>query len=338
VLKDLIPQSNPNPHDRLTAICMARLRHHGFQVSDIASEEELDAVLVSAPLLDYAYHSWYIHGRESVHEPAAHSRLSTFVRECHAFPIVPGPRAELDRFGPLHVIAAFDLPLSLAGPDQLRTLNQASDNQRLTPLHVACMQNSRVAVKELLALPRILVNAPDKDGSTPLAWASMSHTSGDADVVKLLLSHSKIKVNQANEYGLAALHCAASAGRADIVKLLLAHPKIKVNQADASGVTPFIFACSSASMDVETVKLFLAHPKVNVNAADKNGTTALMWMMVTVASMVPIDMIKAILAHPKIDPNLWDKGGQSTAYWIQRSRRQDIIDIFKAHPRFRLRR
>lgn len=335
VLKDLILQSNPNPHERLAAVCMTRLRDHGLQTSALASAEELEAALASAPLLHYAYHSWYVHGGESMSENAATSRLSTFVQECHAFPILPGPRSSFDRFGPLHMSSYFDLPPSLVGPDQLRNPNQTSQIEGLTPLHLACMRNSRLAVKQLLAVPRVLINDPDRKGLTPLAWAAISNGSGDAGVVKLLLSHPKVKVNQASVHGSTALQNAAALGRAPIVDLLLAHPKIKVNQADANGRTPFIFACTNQSMDPDTVKLFLAHRKVNVNAADKLGTTALMWMMSTVASMVPIDTVKAILAHPKINLKVFDKSGNSTAYWIQHSRRKEIIDLFKAHPKFR---
>jgi Ankyrin repeats (3 copies) len=335
ILMDLISQSNPNPHDQLAAICMARLKDNGFQASTLASADELDAALPSAPLdlLSYAYRSWSVHGREAIHEPSACSRLSAFVQECHAFPIYPGPlRNHFDRFGPLHVAAYFNLPPSLAGPDRLRNPNQPSQKDSLTPLHLACMHNSRLAVKDLLATPRILVNAPDRMGSTPLSWATRSHGRGDEEIIKLLLSHPKVKANQVDTHGYGPLHYAAKTGRANIVKPLLAHPKIKVNQADGSGITPLTYACMNDSRDVDTVKAFLAHPKVDVNATDKLGTTALMWMMSTAA---PTDIVKAIFAHPKINLTLRDKFGHSTAYWIQHSRRKDIIELFKAHPKFR---
>ncbi|KAH6901135.1 ankyrin repeat-containing domain protein [Coprinopsis sp. MPI-PUGE-AT-0042] len=336
VLQTLILESIPNPHSQLAAICMACLRDCGLQRSSLASADDLDAALTSTPLLEYAYHSWSVHGRESMHDPAAKSRLSNFIKECHAFPILPGPRATFDRFSPLHVAAYFDLPPSLAGPDQLRNPNHASEEQGLTPLHLACMQNSRLAVEELLSLPRILINAPDKEGVTALIWASMSRGNGDPGIVDLLLSRPNIKVNQTNKAGAAALHLAGSLGRSSIVQRLLAHPKIKVNLADVNGVTPFMAACTWT--DVETVKLFLADRKLNVNSADKLGSTALIWMMVTVAPVVHIDMVKAILAHPKLDVNHWDKAGKPTAYWVKRTRRQEVIDLFLAHPKVRIRR
>jgi ankyrin repeat domain-containing protein 50 len=327
VLKDMILQSNPNPHDRLAAICMSRLRDGGFRNSDVASREDLDAALASTPLLEYAYRSWSVHGRESIQDSDANSRLTAFVQECSAFPILPGPRTLLERFGPLHVVAYFDLPLSLVSPDQLRNPSHPSQKQRLTPLHFACMRNCRLVTKELLALPRILVNAQDKGGNTPLIWASQSDHANS--VVDLLLSHPKIKVNESNKAGFTALHEAARIAR--VVKQLLAHPKIKINQGNNRGMTPFMLAC--ATNDIGTLNLFLAHPKLKINATDTNGATALMEMMLSVADTVPLEIVEAVLAHPKLDVNRRDKGGYSASHWAFLSRRKELIDLFVNHPR-----
>ncbi|KAH6897700.1 hypothetical protein BKA70DRAFT_1315472, partial [Coprinopsis sp. MPI-PUGE-AT-0042] len=96
-----------------------------------------------------------------------------------------------------------------------------------------------------------------------------------------------------------------------------------------------MIACTSRDMD--TLNLFLGHRKLNVNAVDKAGTTALMWMLMTAAAVVPIDMVKALLAHPKIDLNRLDKGGKPAAYWAQRSGRQDLLDLFRNHPKAAIR-
>ncbi|KAH6901145.1 hypothetical protein BKA70DRAFT_710785 [Coprinopsis sp. MPI-PUGE-AT-0042] len=331
VLQALIVRSTPNPHGLLAAVCIARLRDCGFQRSALASAEDLDEVLKTTTLLEYSYHAWSVHGRDSIQDPPSKSRLLDFVQACHAFPILPWGPMSFDLFGPLHVIAAFDLPLSMASPDQLRNPNHPSHKERLTPLHLACIRNSRLAVKELLSLPRILVNAPDKDAFTPLIWASRASNPGDDSIVNLLLSHPKIKVNQADQAGRVALHWAAELDRVSIVKRLLAHPKIKVNQADANGTTPFMTACSCASTDGDIVNLFLAHPKLKVNAVDEQGRTALMWMLRTAGNEVHIDIVKTLLAHTKIKVIHWDKSGTPTAYYVRNSRRQDIMDLFIAH-------
>ncbi|KAH6901138.1 hypothetical protein BKA70DRAFT_710673 [Coprinopsis sp. MPI-PUGE-AT-0042] len=331
ILRKLVLQSIPEPHTLLSAICMARLRDCGFQRSALASTQELDAALNSTPLLLYAYRAWSFHGRESMHDDVAKSRLLDFVQGCHAFPILPRERGTFDRFGPLHVIAAFDLPLSLVGPDQLRNPNLLSEEQGLSPLHLACMRNARLAVEDLLALPGILVNAPDKEGSTPLIWASRASNHGNEATVALLLAHPKIKVNQSNNTGATALHAAAGPGRSGALKLLLSHPKIKANQADVHGMTAFMHACTS--MDADAVNLFLAHRQLKVNAVDKRGSTALILMMTMLAHIVHLDMVKAVLAHPEIDVNHVNKSGKPASYWAYRSRREDLLDLFLNHPK-----
>jgi ankyrin repeat protein len=310
---------------------MARLKHGGFHNSDLASPDELDTKLSSEPLLNYAYHAWAVHGRESMDDPAANARLFDFVQECRAFPIFPRGRMSLDRFGPLHVIAAFDLPLSLATADQLRDVNPPSQLERLTPLHLACVRNSRLVVEELLALRRINVNGADKDGSTPLMRVLRTSEPGDDRVVDLLLSHPDIKVNQANKAGRTPLHEAAGQERAGSVKRLLAHPKIKVNQADARGRTPFMVACACTSADGDLINLFLAHPKLKVDAVDEEGRTALMWLMMMAGNTVDIDVVKTLLEYPKIKTVHWDKRGHPTAYYARQTRRQDIMDLLISH-------
>ncbi|KAH6911196.1 hypothetical protein BKA70DRAFT_54747 [Coprinopsis sp. MPI-PUGE-AT-0042] len=334
ILQDLILQSIPNPHSLLAAVCMARLRDGEFQRSAIASAEDLDKTLELTPLLKYAYHAWSIHGRQSIHDPAAKLRLVNFVQGCRSFPILPRRYGKFDRFGPLHVAAAFDLSPSLAGPDQLQNLNQPSQEEGLTPLHLASMRNSRLAVEELLSLPQILVNAPDKTGSTALIWASWASDRGDEACVRLLLSHPKIKVNQASTDGMTALHSASYPGRTRTVKLLLAHPKIDVNRADNDGTTPFMIACTSKN--TETVNAFLSHRKLKINSVDKDGRTALTLMMLR-AHQIDVDMAKALLAHPQIDVNHRDKSGSAASYYAQLSQRQDLISLFLAHPKFKRR-
>ncbi|KAH6901113.1 hypothetical protein BKA70DRAFT_1230564 [Coprinopsis sp. MPI-PUGE-AT-0042] len=332
ILQDLILQSIPNPHSLLAAVCMARLRDGEFQRSAIASAEDLDKTLELTPLLKYAYHAWSIHGRQSIHDPAAKLRLVNFVQGCRSFPVLPRRYGKFDRFGPLHVAAAFNLSPSLAGPDQLQNLNQPSQEEGLTPLHLASMRNSRLAVEELLSLPRILVNAPDKTGSTALVWASWASDRGDEACVRLLLSHPKIKVNQATTDGMTALHSASYPGRTRTVKLLLTHPKIDVNHADNDGTTPFMIACTSKN--TETVNAFLAHRKLKINSVDKDGRTALTLMMLR-AHQIDVDMAKALLAHPQIDVNHRDKSGSAASYYAQLSQRQDLISLFLAHPKFK---
>ncbi|KAH6884738.1 hypothetical protein BKA70DRAFT_136376 [Coprinopsis sp. MPI-PUGE-AT-0042] len=113
VLQRLVLQTTPSPHGLLAAICMDRLSDAGFQHSTIASSEALERTLDSTPLLVYAYYSWSHHGRESMGHDASKHRLSKFIQECQAFPIIPSKHGSLGLFGPRDVAAHFDLPPSL---------------------------------------------------------------------------------------------------------------------------------------------------------------------------------------------------------------------------------
>jgi len=59
----------------------------------------------------------------------------------------------------------------------------------------------------------------------------------------------------------------------EIVKLLLAHPAINVNQQDTGGTTAFLIVCSTGAMPV--VRLLLEDPRADVTLADSDGRTPL---------------------------------------------------------------
>jgi ankyrin repeat protein len=79
-----------------------------------------------------------------------------------------------------------------------------------------------------VGVPEINVNIKDRDGQTPLLYASSAGPAYD-DEVAMLLAHPNIKVNEPSINGQTALFKASSLGKEGIVKLLLAHPNINVN-------------------------------------------------------------------------------------------------------------
>ncbi len=118
-------------------------------------------------------------------------------------------------------------------------------------------------------------------GSSPLWIASYN---GCTEAVKHLLAHPKVDVQQlttTNTMVVPPLFIAALMhGRHKIVKLLLQHPEIKVNEGhSASNQTPLFVATDQRNTKV--VKLLLAHDGVNVNARHtgsqyaRTGSTAL---------------------------------------------------------------
>lgn len=91
-------------------------------------------------------------------------------------------------------------------------------------------------IKELLATDRGLINARDKDGSTPLHCATWK---GQQEVVALLLeSGADVNAHNANEHwGTTPLHAAAHANQAAIAQMLIDHGA-DVNAKDRGERTP----------------------------------------------------------------------------------------------------
>jgi ankyrin repeat domain-containing protein 50 len=331
VLQGLIVESIPYPHSQLAAVCINRLSQAGFQQSTISSREEFHSALEASPLIPYAYDSWSDHARQSLDDDSAKACTCKFVRECHSFPIPTRKYGRLHPFGPPHVAAFFDLPPSVAGPNYLQNLNLPVGDEGLTPLHLACIGNAKYAVKEMLALSKIKVNAVDRDGWTALIWAS---DLGHEEIVALLLTHPYIKVNQAGDGGVTALHRAAERGHTATVKILLAVPKIKPNQPldkEESGATPLIAASFAGQED--TVRLLLGHPQIKVNMVDSlRGWSALMYA-VSPAQGDGDEVVKVLLSHPQIQLDQRDRDGWTPLQVAKRYKRKGVEDILLEHYR-----
>jgi ankyrin repeat protein len=91
-------------------------------------------------------------------------------------------------------------------------------------------------IKELLAADSALINARDKDGSTPLHCATWK---GQQEVVALLLEGgADVNAHNSNEHwGTTPLHAAAHANQAAIAQLLIDHGA-DLNAKDMEGRTP----------------------------------------------------------------------------------------------------
>jgi ankyrin repeat protein len=100
----------------------------------------------------------------------------------------------------------------------------------------AAKSGQSARIKELLAEDNALINARDKDGSTPLHCATWK---GQAEVVSLLLAAgADVNAENANEHwGTTPLHAAAHANQAAIAQMLI-DQGADVNAKDMEGRTP----------------------------------------------------------------------------------------------------
>ncbi|KAH6903565.1 hypothetical protein BKA70DRAFT_1155376 [Coprinopsis sp. MPI-PUGE-AT-0042] len=273
VVKGLVSELSPYPHSLLALVCMALLTERGFQRTSFGVDSSLKRALKAKSLLAYAYNNWSTHAHKSLDDTAVAFQLSQFIQGCRAFPLWLSKQrlsATLsdDPFidnilEPLHMVAYFDFPLSIAGSTHLRNPNNPTPGQRETPLMLSLRRKSLTAMRELLSLPGILVNVIDEDGNTPLIQAASCSEEGS---LSLLLAHPKINVNAANFFGLTALMSAASE---EETTLLLAHPKIKPNQLDPEGRTALMNASFHGRLSV--VQALLADARVKINLKSKDG-------------------------------------------------------------------
>ena len=125
-----------------------------------------------------------------------------------------------------------------ANPDLVNSTN--GYNSR-TPLFAAVIED-RKEVAEFLLASKADVNAPDKNGQTPLFLVTHK------DMAQLLLDH-KADVNAKAHNNNTPLHTAALLDRLDIVKFLLDN-KADVNAKNKLGWTPMHMALTNNNKEV----------------------------------------------------------------------------------------
>jgi ankyrin repeat protein len=155
------------------------------------------------------------------------------------------------------------VPLVILSPALflLFTLSAAQTDTRLID---AVKSGNREAVRTLLK-NRALINLPEPDGTTALAWAV---SADDLPIVETLLT-AGANPKAPNRYGITPLELAATNRNPAIVGALL-----KAGAEDTSAI--LMSAARTGNPDV--VRLLLEHGSVDVNARESTyGETALMW-------------------------------------------------------------
>ncbi|CAB4008909.1 transient receptor potential cation channel subfamily A member 1-like, partial [Paramuricea clavata] len=122
-----------------------------------------------------------------------------------------------------------------------------SDDSDRTVLHYAIEYPEML--KLLLKkkdLSRLLINAKEKDGYTPVHNAALR---GFIESVRILLEYGA-ELNVFTNTSRSPLHCAVSSQSCAVVELVLANEPALINKADATGKTPLHTAASYGSAQV----------------------------------------------------------------------------------------
>ena len=135
----------------------------------------------------------------------------------------------------------------------------------VTPLYVASNNNHTNVVEELLNDPRTNVNV-EANSATALYTAAKY---GNTQVVRLLLSHYDINVNQVNKRNqMSVLMIAIERGKVDIVSLLLHHPQTDVNIFNAKDESAISITLKRVFL--RSLKLMLRCPKTILPQKDED--------------------------------------------------------------------
>ncbi len=171
------------------------------------------------------------------------------------------------------------------------------------------------------------INLQDSDGNTALILASGR---GYIEIVKLLLEHETINVNEKNNNGYAALIYASRNGNIEIVRLLLDIENINVNLQNKNGYTALILA--SWNGHIEVVKLLLNIEIININIQDNTGQTAL----VIASRKGNIDVVELLLSKGATVPlkNNYSKDiNEVLTNWKIYLPRWNRFDTYKYYPK-----
>ncbi len=190
-----------------------------------------------------------------------------------------------------------------------------ADNEGITLL----MASSSPFQAEWLISHKVNVEAKDKDGKTPLMWASET---GRLGVMKLILK-AGAKINERDKQDRTAIILASSAGKPDIVRELCLIGA-EVNTKDRDGKTPLHYAAENGFDEI--VKILL-DSGADVNAIDKNGKTAFDYAVTSPSLQESLqEVINLSTARPK--PTLYSKASR------QESDRSNPAEI-KDEPKFK---
>ena len=202
-----------------------------------------------------------------------------------------------------------------------------------TAMHCAARSRSQECAQLILAHGVKDINTRDRDGWTPLHYASRC-----IEVFQLLLQHPSIDVNCQSVSGTSPLHLVVAANDVERIAALFECPKLNVNIKDKDGWAPIHTAAKNGSF--QAVQALSGMPNIDLNTQTKAGWTALHlaihynhmdiagfllsipvlntklktqegWTVLHVAGMVRSQGMMQELIGRGLDPNERDKDGRT---------------------------
>ena len=157
------------------------------------------------------------------------------------------------------------------------------DKNEITESAFASLSRGSTDILKFLLSQGININMLSNSSEQTLLCSAISGRNSTTNV-RILLEDPRINVNAKNHpKQRTALHLAATGSDTEIVRLLLSHPKILVNETDGDGCTPLFLACqrvilhrSQMRIIIDIVQQLLKSEGIDVNKADNNGLTPLL--------------------------------------------------------------
>ncbi|KAL1915010.1 uncharacterized protein VTP21DRAFT_7715 [Calcarisporiella thermophila] len=216
-----------------------------------------------------------------------------------------------------------------------------------TPLHQAIQDNDFDIINSLTDYFKEFANAPDKDGLTPIHYASIG---GKIEIVNLVLklggsaeavdkfmgtpmhsaamkghdemvefwARNKANVNARNKDGYTPLHCATKSEHIQDAKKLIEN-NADVNAKNDSGWTPLHFSTESCSE--ELMRLFLENG-AEVDAKHFEDKTALHY-----AASKPNAPIVKLLVENGADVNIQDYKGRTPLHFATSKGNSEVVQL-----------
>ena len=170
-------------------------------------------------------------------------------------------------------------------------------------------------INRLLNHPRLNPNLVNEADKTPLHLAV-----GEEDLVRRLLRHSDIDVNQRAGRGQdTALHMAVARVEVKTVAALLRHRDIRVNLLDSDRKTPLHLAVEERNNEI--TQALVDDRRVNVDAKDGDGDTALHLAAQTGLT----NIVETLLSSSSLNANLKDGGGHTALHLAAYRGHADVI-------------